>query len=108
MYLKGFTNKKIAQSLGVCEQTVKEHVLRDLLSKLPDTQGAMISGEYDSPELQKAEEEGYMVLSKPLNVSQLHAVLTATCGNHQGESNLHTQVKVTRSTQNFLQVDRCS
>jgi hypothetical protein len=36
----------------------------------------MVSGEFDSPELRIAEAEGYLVLRKPLDPAQLHAVLS--------------------------------
>jgi hypothetical protein len=36
----------------------------------------MVSGEYDSPELQTAQDEGYLVLRKPVDVDELHAVLS--------------------------------
>jgi hypothetical protein len=36
----------------------------------------MVSGEFNSAILQQAESEGYMVLYKPLEPSQLHALLS--------------------------------
>jgi hypothetical protein len=36
----------------------------------------MVSGEINSPDLQDAQEEGYLVLSKPLDIAQLHVVLS--------------------------------
>ncbi|HGE8323740.1 TPA: hypothetical protein ACGD5H_004471 [Serratia marcescens] len=38
--------------------------------------GAMVSGEFNSPILQEAEQEGYQVLRKPLEPARLHALLT--------------------------------
>jgi hypothetical protein len=35
-----------------------------------------VSGEFSSEDLQDAEQEGYLVLRKPLEVAQLHALLT--------------------------------
>ena len=35
----------------------------------------MVSGEWDSPALRQAEEEGYLVLRKPVAPEQLHALL---------------------------------
>lgn len=51
-------------------------VLRELLGRFPDASGAMISGEFDSPELRQAENDGYLVLRKPLEPEQLFAVLS--------------------------------
>ncbi|HQC28592.1 MAG TPA: hybrid sensor histidine kinase/response regulator, partial [Methylotenera sp.] len=51
-------------------------VLRALLERNPEAHGAMISGEFNSPELQNAESEGYLVLHKPLEPDQLFAVLS--------------------------------
>ncbi|WP_443002145.1 hypothetical protein [Serratia ureilytica] len=38
--------------------------------------GAMVSGEFNSQVLQEAEQEGYLVLRKPLEPARLHALLT--------------------------------
>lgn len=51
-------------------------VLEALLKRCPDAHGAMVSGEFNSPELIKAEQEGYLVLHKPLEPEVLHMVLT--------------------------------
>ena len=50
-------------------------LLRTLLDRLPEASGAMISGELDAPELAAAEEQGYLVLRKPLDPQALQAVL---------------------------------
>ncbi len=36
----------------------------------------MVSGEFNSQVLQEAEQEGYLVLRKPLEPAKLHALLT--------------------------------
>ena len=64
-----------------CDQRLRSgesgfDILRDLLGKLPDARGAMVSGEYASPELAQAEDEGYLVIRKPLNIEQLYTVLS--------------------------------
>jgi signal transduction histidine kinase/CheY-like chemotaxis protein len=64
-----------------CDQRLRSgesgfDILRDLLNALPNANGAMVSGEYASPELAQAEEEGYMVIRKPLNIEQLYTVLS--------------------------------
>jgi len=38
--------------------------------------GARVSGEFNSPILQEAEQEGYQVLRKPLEPAKLHALLS--------------------------------
>lgn len=64
----------------LCDQRLRSgesgfDVLRALLAQCPDAHGAMVSGEFDSPELQEAEAEGYLVLRKPLDAAALYAVL---------------------------------
>jgi signal transduction histidine kinase/ActR/RegA family two-component response regulator len=64
-----------------CDQRLRSgesgfDVLRALLARSPDAHGAMVSGELHSPELAHAEQEGYIILKKPLNVEELHAVLS--------------------------------
>lgn len=51
-------------------------VLQALLERNPSAHGAMISGEFNSPELKKAESEGYLLLRKPLEPEQLFAILS--------------------------------
>lgn len=51
-------------------------VLQAVLEYNPSAHGAMISGEFDSPDLKKAEEEGYLVLHKPVEPEQLFIVLS--------------------------------
>ncbi|MDQ3272853.1 MAG: hybrid sensor histidine kinase/response regulator, partial [Pseudomonadota bacterium] len=63
-----------------CDQRLRSgesgfDVLRALLARCPSASGAMVSGEIDSPELQDAQDEGYMVLRKPLDTDQLGAIL---------------------------------
>lgn len=50
-------------------------VLQELLARCPDASGAMVSGELDSEDLRAADQEGYLVLRKPLDPAVLHAVL---------------------------------
>jgi signal transduction histidine kinase/CheY-like chemotaxis protein len=63
-----------------CDQRLRSgesgfELLCELLERLPDASGAMISGELDSPELAEAEEQGYLVLRKPVEPTELQAVL---------------------------------
>lgn len=63
-----------------CDQRLRSgesgfELLRELLDRLPEASGAMISGELNAPELAEAEEEGYLVLRKPVEPDALHAVL---------------------------------
>ncbi|AXF86199.1 Signal transduction histidine-protein kinase BarA [Ephemeroptericola cinctiostellae] len=65
----------------LCDQRLRAgesgfDVLRGLLERCPNARGAMISGEFDSPELRQAEHEGYLVLHKPLDPEKLHVLLT--------------------------------
>jgi CheY-like chemotaxis protein len=64
-----------------CDQRLRSgesgfDVLRELLARCPGASGAMISGEFDSPELLEAEAEGYIVLRKPVDPDDLHALLS--------------------------------
>jgi signal transduction histidine kinase/CheY-like chemotaxis protein len=64
----------------LCDQRLRSgesgfEVLKALFSRCPEASGAMVSGEYSSDELQEAEQEGYLVLRKPLEAAQLHALL---------------------------------
>jgi signal transduction histidine kinase len=64
----------------LCDQRLRSgesgfEILRSLLERCPKASGAMVSGEYNSPELVRAENDGYLVLRKPLEVSDLHEVL---------------------------------
>lgn len=63
-----------------CDQRLRSgesgfKLLRTLLERLPEASGAMISGELDSTELAVAEEQGYLVLRKPVDPLALQAVL---------------------------------
>jgi len=65
----------------LCDQRLRSgesgfDVLKALFERLPEVSGAMVSGEFNSPTLQEAEEEGYLVLRKPLEPAKLYALLT--------------------------------
>lgn len=65
----------------LCDQRLRSgesgfDILQALFERLPDMSGAMVSGEFNSPVLQQAEQEGYLVLRKPLEPARLHALLT--------------------------------
>lgn len=65
-----------------CDQRLRSgesgfDLLRALLERCPGASGAMVSGEFDSPALREAEAEGYVVLRKPVDATQVHAVLSA-------------------------------
>lgn len=65
-----------------CDQRLRSgesgfDILQGLLTRCPLARGAMVSGELQSPELQEAEAEGYLVLSKPMDPAELHALLSA-------------------------------
>ena len=64
-----------------CDQRLRSgesgfEILKALLNRFPQACGAMVSGEFYSAELVEAENEGYLVLRKPLGPAQLHAVLS--------------------------------
>lgn len=69
-----------APSAIFCDQRLRSGesgfaVLKALLARCPQASGAMVSGEFHSPDLMQAEEEGYLVLHKPLDLTELHTVL---------------------------------
>lgn len=64
-----------------CDQRLRSgesgfEILKMLLARYPLACGAMVSGELHASELQAAEADGYLVLRKPLEPAQLHAVLS--------------------------------
>jgi len=64
-----------------CDQRLRAgesgfELFQALLERCPDAAGAMISGEFDSPALAQAEQEGYLILHKPLDPEALYAVLS--------------------------------
>ena len=64
----------------LCDQRLRSGesgfaLLQRLEALCPDAALAMVSGEWDSPALRQAEEEGYLVLRKPVAPEQLHALL---------------------------------
>lgn len=65
----------------LCDQRLRSgesgfDILQELFHRLPQASGAMVSGEFNSAILQQAESEGYLVLYKPLEPAQLHALLS--------------------------------
>lgn len=63
-----------------CDQRLRSgesgfELLQALLERCPEAAGVMISGEFNSPALAQAEEDGYLVLHKPLNPDALHTLL---------------------------------
>jgi DNA-binding NtrC family response regulator len=80
---RGFT-----PSVVLCDQRLRSgesgfEILKALLERLPKVSGAMVSGEFNSPVLRDAEEEGYLVLRKPLEPATLHALLTQWSASQQ-------------------------
>lgn len=51
-------------------------LLQALLQRLPQAHGAMVSGEFSSSVLQRAEDEGYLVLRKPVEMELMHSLLS--------------------------------
>ncbi|MFN7154382.1 MAG: hybrid sensor histidine kinase/response regulator [Acidovorax sp.] len=64
----------------LCDQRLRSGesgfaLLRRLQALCPDAALAMVSGEWDSPALRQAEDEGYLVLRKPVAPELLHTLL---------------------------------
>ena len=51
-------------------------LLKALMARLPGARGAMVSGEFNGPALVQAEDEGYLVLRKPVDIGLVHDLLT--------------------------------
>lgn len=58
-------------------------VLQALLERCPAARGAMVSGEFDTPSLQDALGEGYLVLHKPVDPETLHDMLSRWLDGNQ-------------------------
>ena len=72
---EGFAPDSILCDLRLGNEREGFALLQELLARCPGARGAMISGEFDAPELAQAEEEGYLVFRKPLEPAELQAVL---------------------------------
>jgi signal transduction histidine kinase len=64
----------------LCDQRLRAgesgfEILQTILQRCPHAYGVMVSGEFNSPELLRAEDEGYVVLRKPVDITVLHALL---------------------------------
>lgn len=57
-------------------------VLQALLERCPGARGAMVSGEMDKPSLREAQDEGYLVLHKPVDPQTLHDLLSRWLERH--------------------------
>jgi signal transduction histidine kinase/CheY-like chemotaxis protein len=51
-------------------------LLKALLERLPHARGAMVSGEFNAPVLVQAEDEGFLVLRKPVDIGLVHDLLS--------------------------------
>ena len=72
-----------------CDQRLRSgesgfEILRGVLARCPQARGAMVSGELHSTELQEAEADGYLVLRKPMDPAELHALLSAWLPQREG------------------------
>ena len=70
-----------------CDQRLRSgesgaEVLEALFNLCPNASGAIISGELNSPELERAKEDGYIVLGKPLDSALLRKLLEQWVSNH--------------------------
>jgi signal transduction histidine kinase/ActR/RegA family two-component response regulator len=61
-------------------------LLKALLDRCPDARGAMVSGEFNATALVYAEEEGYLVLQKPVDLDVVHDLLNRWIGPHPAQS----------------------
>ena len=73
-------DRGFAPDVILCDQRLRAdedgfELLQALLARCPAARGAMVSGEFSSPALAQAEDEGYVVLRKPLDPAILQALL---------------------------------
>lgn len=61
-------------------------LLKSLLDRCPNASGAMVSGELASVELIEAEDQGYLVIKKPVSAATLHGMLCTWGLAHQSPS----------------------
>lgn len=66
----------------LCDQRLRSgesgfELLKELFTRCPEAGAAMVSGEFASEELRRAERDGYLVLRKPLEPAQLHTLLAS-------------------------------
>ena len=71
----GFAPDAILCDLRLAGDHCGYALLQELLDRCPSARGAMVSGEFDAPELVRAEDEGHLVFRKPVEPDLLHAVL---------------------------------
>ncbi len=55
-------------------------LLQALLARHPQARGLIVTGELDHPDLQRADEDGFLVLRKPVAAEALHRVLAGLLG----------------------------
>jgi len=55
-------------------------LLQSLLARHPRAQGVVVTGELDHPDLQRADQDGHLVLRKPVAPDTLHRVLAGLLG----------------------------
>lgn len=77
----------------LCDQRLRSgesgfEILCEVLKRCPQAHGAIVSGEFNSPELVHAESEGYLVLHKPLEANDLHSLLNQWLGSASGSGHL--------------------
>lgn len=76
----GWLEQGFAPQAILCDERLRSGesgfaLLQRLQVLCPDAALAMVSGEWDSPALRQAEDEGYLVLRKPVAPQQLHDLL---------------------------------
>jgi signal transduction histidine kinase/CheY-like chemotaxis protein len=70
-----------APQVVLCDERLRAgesgfELLKAILEKEPQAHGAMISGEFSSAALKQAENEGYLVFRKPVDMALIHAMLS--------------------------------
>jgi signal transduction histidine kinase len=76
-----FLDEGFVPQVILCDERLRAgesgfELLKALLARVPQAHGAMVSGEFNAPALKQAEEEGYLVFRKPVEVELMHNVLS--------------------------------
>ncbi|UXH79987.1 ATP-binding response regulator [Roseateles amylovorans] len=71
----GFTPDVVMSDLRLRHDDGGYRLMLAILDRAPHARGVVVTGEWDLPDLHRAEAEGYLVLRKPVQPGPLHTVL---------------------------------
>ncbi|SEK83846.1 Signal transduction histidine kinase [Roseateles sp. YR242] len=77
---EGFEPSVVMSDLRLRGDVSGYDLMLALLPRLPQAKGLVVTGELDHPDLQRADDDGYLVLRKPVAPEGLHRVLASLLG----------------------------